>query len=51
MKSTRVIVTALALLALPGVLNGQRYVRQTEAIDYVLTVAVSSVPAAFTAFR
>ena len=37
MKPTRVIV-ALGLLLMPVGLSGQRFVRQTESIDYVLTV-------------
>ena len=38
MKRIRVAAVALALVTVPVVTDGQRLVRQTEAIDYVLTV-------------
>ena len=38
MKRIRVAAVALALVTVPVVTDGQRLVRQTESIDYVLTV-------------
>ena len=38
MKRIQVIAVALVFLTLPVAIDGQRLVKQTETIDYVLTV-------------